>query len=250
MNRTLLWLLPPLLFALMILMSLNACVHDPWIVEPDPSDTIPSDTLPPADTTSWHGCSPDTVYFAREILPLLISNCAISGCHDAVTHEEGINLTTYEKVIQTGMVKPGKPIESKLYKSITETDPGDIMPPPPAPPLSAQQIALVRKWIEQGAKNLACEDGPVCDTAAVSYIQVVLPILQRECVGCHTGNNPGGGIKLNTHEAVQVVALNGQLYGSINHAAGFAAMPPSGNKIPDCEIRKIKAWIDTGALNN
>lgn len=74
-----------------ILMDLASCRHDPFFDNPIPGgvdtssvDTTTSDT----STTGMSGCDPDSVYFNRDVLPLIISSCATSGCHDEITHEE------------------------------------------------------------------------------------------------------------------------------------------------------------------
>jgi hypothetical protein len=46
------------------------------------------------------------------------------------------------------------------------------------------------------------------------------------------------------------VADNGKLVGAITHAAGFLPMPQSAPKLSDCNINKIKDWVNRGALNN
>ena len=96
-------------------------------------------------TGSTTPCDPSKVYFQQQVLPILISNCALSGCHDDASHQEGIILTSYIKVMSTGDVRPGNPGGSDLYKSIIETDPGDRMPQPPRNPLSQEQILLIRR---------------------------------------------------------------------------------------------------------
>src|SRR5436309_2854424 len=51
------------------------------------------------------------------------------------------------------VVKPGSPEQSQLYKRITSKDPDEKMPPPDSNlNLSESEIALLRGWIEQGAK--------------------------------------------------------------------------------------------------
>ncbi len=107
--------------------------------------------------TNGNPCHPDTVYFERDILPVLRSSCAKAGCHDA-TPEDGVILDTYANVMATGDVRPGNPGGSDLYEVLIETRPDKRMPPPPQPPLSADQIEMIRKWILQGAKNLSCDD--------------------------------------------------------------------------------------------
>jgi hypothetical protein len=108
--------------------------------------------------TNGKPCDPDTVYFERDLLPLLLSSCAKAGCHDAATARDGVILDSYANVIATGDVKPGNPDGSDLYEVLVEDRPEKRMPPPPLPALSNDQIAMVRKWILQGAKNLTCDD--------------------------------------------------------------------------------------------
>ncbi|MDX5348653.1 MAG: hypothetical protein LPK19_15560 [Hymenobacteraceae bacterium] len=94
---------------------------------------------------------------------------------------------------------------------------------------------------------------PACDTTvAVTYQNDVLPIVQNNCYVCHSQANGAnnGNVVLEGHSNLSSYALSGKLYGVISHAPGFSAMPKGGNKLPDCDIQKIKKWIDSGALNN
>lgn len=93
--------------------------------------------------------------------------------------------------------------------------------------------------------------GGACDITGVTYSTTVVPLLQNNgCTGCHSGGAPSGGIALNTYAAVKGAVTGGKLYGAISHAAGFSPMPKNGSKMNACDINKIKAWIDAGALNN
>jgi hypothetical protein len=93
--------------------------------------------------------------------------------------------------------------------------------------------------------------GGICDTVGVvSYSQKVVPILQTACYSCHTVANPSGGIAMATYATDKAIALNGKLYGSINHAAGYSAMPKGAAKFNSCQLATIKKWIDAGSLNN
>ena len=53
----------------------------------DTTNVIPPPAPPPAlpPPVAGSSCSPDTVYFANTILPLLSSNCAMSGCHNGLS---------------------------------------------------------------------------------------------------------------------------------------------------------------------
>lgn len=239
------------IFNITLTISVMSCKHDPFL----PDGGIPIDTTGnPIDTSTQMGtpCDPDVVYFDLQVLPLLRSNCALSGCHDDITHAEGLKLTNYENVIQDDeLVKPFDLTESDLYKAITETEADERMPPAPANTLTSDQVNLIAKWILQGAKDLSCDpDAGQCNTSNVTYSGVIVPMIQNSCIGCHSGSVPQGGVSLNTYAGVKAVANNGKLLGSVNHDAGFVAMPYGGNKMPQCNIDKIEAWIAAGAPEN
>jgi len=196
--------------------------------------------VPPTST-----CSPDSVYFVNDIMPLLASKCAMSGCHDNITHAEGVNLTTYNNIIR--YLVPGDATQSKLYRVVIRTD-NERMPPPPAPAFTAAQKTLLQKWINQGAKNNNCTGR--CDTATITYSGALRPIIDNKCQGCHNAANPGGNIDLSTYANVRTVALNGKLYGSVSQQTGYSPMPKGAAKLSDCEIIQVRKWIAAGALNN
>jgi len=224
------------------LFVLNACRHE--ILNPGNGSggggTGGGGNLPPTSN-----CNPDSVYFVNDIMPLISSNCTMSGCHDNITHADGVNLTTYNKIM--GYVRPGDAANSKLYKVIIKTD-GDRMPPAPMAPMTTAQKALIQKWINQGAKNNSCIGS--CDTTVFTYSGAVKPIMDNKCAGCHNPSNLGGNIDVSTFAAVRVVALNGKLYGSIAHQTGYSPMPKNAAKLSDCEIRQVQKWITAGSQNN
>ncbi|MCB9283928.1 MAG: hypothetical protein H6563_07645 [Lewinellaceae bacterium] len=229
-------------------LSTSSCKHYPVEDIIPPVDTT---TNPPPEDTLGTPCDPNVVYFDLQVLPILISNCAMPGCHDVDSHQEDVVLTSYENVMNTADVTPYDPNESKLYRMITETDPDKIMPQPPQPPLNADQIGLIGKWILQGAQDLSCDpDAGGCDTTNVSFSGYVLPLLQNQCKGCHGAVNPVGGFSLVTYQDVKSVALTGQLYGAIAHDPAYSPMPKGGPQWSDCRIRKIGAWINAGAQDN
>lgn len=235
------WFLSAILAAITIVYS---CKHES--VNPNVGGYTPIDTQ--SNTEGWR-CSADTVYFEYDVLPILISNCAMSGCHDASTHAEGVILTNYAKTISTADVVAGNSANSDLYKSIIKTGSNRM---PPNQPLTASQIAIIKKWIDQGAKNLNCNPNfGTCDTTSIKYSAYIAPLMQNKCNGCHSGTaSSGGGIALDSYAAVKAQVNNGKLWGSINFTSGYSAMPKGGQKMPTCDIDKVKAWINRGALNN
>jgi hypothetical protein len=95
--------------------------------------------------------------------------------------------------------------------------------------------------------------GGGCDTEFVTYSENIQRILNRNCLNCH-GNSSyqslGAGIDLEGYNDLKVWVDNGKFFSSISHDGNASPMPKAGQKLDDCTLDKIKAWIDEGALNN
>jgi hypothetical protein len=229
-----------------VMIFVLSCLNDKNIPIPTTSGTNTStgtgtSTTQPS-TPVVVTCSPDTVYFSQTILPLITSNCAMSGCHDAISHKEGVILTDYAHI--RAYSSTTNPAGSTLYRSIVT---GYM---PPKGPLASTQMATLLKWMQQGAKNNSCVASGECIATNVSYTTTVSPILKTNCTGCHSGTTPSAGIDLNSYATVKVQAANGKLVGSISHSTGYIAMPSATVSLSACEISQIKAWVAEGTLNN
>ena len=183
-----------------------SCKHE-IPVEPDAGAPGGGGNNPPANST----CSPDSVYFQQQVLPIFVSNCSLSGCHDAASHQDGVVLTSYNSIINTGRVHPGNPGNSDVYKKITDPDNSDRMPPAPRNRLPQQQVDLIRTWILQGAKNNSCENSS-CDVSAVTYSISIRNIISAKCLGCHSGTSAGGGYDYSTYMGVKARVNDGKLW--------------------------------------
>ena len=89
----------------------------------------------------------------------------------------------------------------------------------------------------------------VCDTANVTYSNYIKPLIDSRCTSCHSGGSPSGGIDLTTYDGIKVQADNGKLYGAIAQLDGYIPMP-QGDRLSDCDINKVKIWVDNGAQQN
>ncbi len=229
------------LLVMCILLIFIACKSDP---------VIPDGGLPPEPPVQDPGlnnpCEEGEISFQHQVLPIMISSCAYSGCHDPASAEDDIVLNNYENVRKE--VSPGNANNSELYESITESDSDDIMPPPPAPRLTSAQIGIIRDWINQGAKNTDC--GAPCDPEASAFAADILPMLQNYCIGCHNASRSDGGVNLESYDKVIPYVEDGSLIGSMKYEVSFAPMPPSGSRLSDCRIAQVQKWIDEGAQNN
>lgn len=231
-----------LLLGVVVLLA-NSCKHEPWVpanFNPNPDDT----------TTTSSSCNPDTVYFVNDVLPIFGSSCAMSGCHDEITAEDGVILTDYFHILSTGDIEPGDPNHSEVYEVLFESG-NDMMPPASSGiTLTADQKNAIYTWILQGAQNNACSESS-CDSTNVSYAADVRPIFELHCLGCHTGSAiSGGGIPFDTYTQVAAYVNNGRLIGAINHQPGFSFMPQGQPKLDDCKIATITNWIAEGTQDN
>ncbi len=90
------------------------------------------------------------VSFARQVRPILRQRCV--DCHGGEATEVELNLATYEGVMRGSeygtVVEAGDPAGSLLLEMIVA---GEM--PQEAPPLPADEVALIRSWIQQGAQN-------------------------------------------------------------------------------------------------
>lgn len=190
------------------------------------------------DSSNTSNCNPDSVYFENDVLPFIISNCAQAGCHDANSAANGVILDNYNNIIQKGEVVPGDPDKSEMFD---EMEKGDM---PPGKTLTQDQLNMVRKWIQQGAPNNRCNGG--CDSTKFTYSQDIAPIITKNCISCHASNN----VKIGDHAGLQTVALDGRLLGAIRHEMGYQPMPSGSVFLSDCDITKIRKWIENGAKND
>ncbi|KAF0131681.1 MAG: hypothetical protein FD155_205 [Bacteroidetes bacterium] len=89
-----------------------------------------------------------------------------------------------------------------------------------------------------------------CNTENVSFSATVQPAINNNCVSCHSGPGASGGVRLGSHAEIVAAVDGGRFLGAIKHESGFSAMPQGGNKLSDCTISQIDAWIAQGKLNN
>lgn len=109
-------------------------------------------TLPPASTKK-------DVTYATDIKPMLDASCA--KCHGSAKPRAGLALDSLAGVLKGSkdgkVVIPGDSAKSQLVRSAGQVGPASSwMPPVKAqaknPALTADQVGLIRAWIDQGAK--------------------------------------------------------------------------------------------------
>ncbi|MGC8883995.1 MAG: c-type cytochrome domain-containing protein [Bryobacteraceae bacterium] len=91
--------------------------------------------------------------FARDVEPILARRCV--ACHNASLSNNGLRLDDPQAMLAGGysgpVIVPGKPDDSKLIQRVSSTKKGFMMPPV-GPPLTPAEVAVLRSWIEAGAR--------------------------------------------------------------------------------------------------
>ena len=91
-----------------------------------------------------------------------------------------------------------------------------------------------------------------CDTLSVSFSTDILPILDSNCSSCHGESYPESDLNLTDYESVASSVLTGETLERIMlQIDDGSVMPPAPNSLlSECEINKIVAWTNQGALEN
>lgn len=99
-------------------------------------------------------CAEDgPIDFAHHVYPILRRACF--ECHGAEVQEAGLRLDTREAAVETaidtGLIVPADPDVSELLRRIELPAGDDEIMPAIGQPLPAAQVAIIRRWIAQGA---------------------------------------------------------------------------------------------------
>lgn len=147
-------LLKSLKFPLPAVLLLAACCALAQDKDDKEKPEIDPKLLPPASTKQG-------VTFATDIQPLFEKSCY--PCHSPKNPKPRgkLKLDTLADVLKGGedgpVVVPGNSAKSDMVAMVSHLgDPDDYMPPPKnhahIPPLTKDEIGLIRAWIDQGPK--------------------------------------------------------------------------------------------------
>jgi len=215
------------------------------------------------------GSAPAGVSFVKQVGPLLVRHCG--GCHVAGNRGE-FQFSSYDSLMKTGMVQKGAGADSRLVEVIRT---GDM--PRGGGKVSAEESALLVKWIDEGASfdggdavaalggnaaapiAVAMPAGPVAlEPGDVSFAFEVAPLLVRQCAGCHDATQPDGNLSMVSLESLLRGGRNGATTLPGEGAASLLVrklkgveiegqrMPLGKTPLTDDEIATIEKWIDQG----
>ncbi|MGC6459089.1 MAG: DUF1553 domain-containing protein [Akkermansiaceae bacterium] len=112
------------------------------------------------------------VDFEMQIQPLLERNC--TKCHGEKKKKGGLRLDRPTTILKGGdsgepLFVVGKRKESHLYKVVSREDPDEAMPPKGKDALSPEEVELIGRWIDEGAKLPGGNEATVLTTDHWSF---------------------------------------------------------------------------------
>jgi hypothetical protein len=216
------------------------------------------------------------VDFAQDIQPILEKSCL--KCHNAEKAKGKLLLDTREHALKGGENGPniivGESAKSSLIHFTARLVSDSEMPPiGKGDPLTPEQVAILRAWIDQGVKwpRDIVLHGPVetegtIETAAlppaasrkIDFVKDVQPIFAARCYECHSEKKQEAQFRLDAKEIAlkggelgpAIVPGNSQESLLIRAVAGVKPdfiMPKKGERLNAMQIGLLRAWIDQGA---
>jgi mono/diheme cytochrome c family protein len=201
-----------------------------------------------------------SVTYQRDIRPLFQAKC--TRCHGTKPRKADLDLSTPTGLragSESGpVVVPGKPEESLLFEKVQTGS----MPPAKKDRLSEAEVALIRRWIEDGAKvDAGGAKTTELTRVAGSTQHDVIPILLRRCTACHGLRRREGGLDLRTRASMLRGGKSGPAIvpgkpeeSLVIKRTRAGQMPPadrlveaSVKPIEPAEIAVLARWIELGA---
>ncbi len=217
------------------------------------------------------------VSFTKQVAPMLVDKCG--KCHVAAAKGQ-FSMANFASLKRGAkavpVVLPGKGKGSRIVEVI---DSGDM--PRGGGSVSPDELAMLSRWIDQGAKfdgkdetdplagaagatPAKVEPTPMLDVVAATGKEEVLfsrdiaPVLAENCMGCHgTQNNPPGRLRLVTFKELLIGGDSGLcvqpgkgaeslIVKKLKGTAGDR-MPRGKPPLSDAVIAKFEKWIALGA---
>lgn len=188
--------------------------------------------------------------FYKDVYPFLKTNCI--SCHNKTTTKADLNMETPELMIKGGeagtALVPGKSAESLVVAASLHTQ--DLEMPPPnnksgAVNLTPAEIAILKQWIDQGAKASVQQERAVvlkAFSASVDPIYSVAMTKDGRYAACGRSNQ----IYLYDLATRQFVAQisdpaekNGAAHRALVQSLSFS---PDGTKLVSGSFREVKIW--------
>ena len=202
-------------------------------------------------------------HFEDDVAPILKNHCL--RCHGEQTREGGLDLQTRDSLLKGGKsgsaISPGNSETSLLVRRIVS---GEM--PREEPKLTADEIALVKQWVDAGAPKVG-GDAEVAkrrlDTMTVSPQEVMVNVFFINCIECHGKWKQEAELDLRTRAGMLEGGKSGPALvpGDPEKSLVYKRivtdeMPPKKNIFGDilyvsrvraADVERLRVWISAGA---
>jgi len=193
------------------------------------------------------GLAAEDADYLQHVKPILRERCF--ACHGALKQEANLRLDTAAFAVKGGesgaAVKPGDVDASLVLRRVMAADSAERMPPPQeGEPLTAAQIASLRRWIAAGAKGPADEQPEADPSKHWAFQPITRPAVPP--AGTGWGRNPIDAFLWQRHEqrgikpqpeAPRIILLR-RLH------LDLIGIPPTLEEIAACEADPSPQWYE------
>jgi len=214
--------------------------------------------------------------FVKDIQPLLTNGCV--KCHGEEKHKGGFRIDTREALMKGGKedkaIIAGDSAKSPMiYYTARLIDEMEMPPKGKGDAFTPEQIGLLRKWVDDGAKwpeglKLATPVGndekvaaaalPPPSAKKIDFVKDIQPIFAEACIGCHGPKKQESQYRLDHKPTalkggelgIDIVAgksAESRLIQLVAATKADEAMPRKGERLTPEQIGLLRAWIDQGA---
>jgi WD40 repeat protein len=203
----------------------------------------------------------DPVDFDKDVRPILVKRCLV--CHSGSVTEGGLDLGKHSSMLEGGgrgtALVPGKSAASLLIQLAGKTK-KPFMPPKKEAPLTPEELATLKLWIDQGAKPGNAAGASSTRIALTPPAGIVHPILGlvvspdqkflAAARGCNIELFDASGKFVRTLVDPKLVGADGKPV----HAAHVSlvealALSPDGKTLASSSFQEVDLWDpQTGAL--
>ena len=220
--------------------------------------------IPPAQLAKLPPALKRPVDFKTEVYPLFKSACF--KCHGPEKQKGKYRMDTREGAFKvTGdhgpAIQAGQSDKSAIILMAAGLIDEMLMPPPggkpgESDPLTAEQIGLLRAWIDQGAQ---WPDGPIAEVIQpVRFDADIQKLLTASCSKCHSGPTAEGSFSV---DSLERVLAGGKSYGKVVVPGDLRKSSlltilagkdedipkPEAHRMADKPLKMVEEWIRQGA---